>query len=56
MNQDKIYSSGVAAAKDYFGSETAQGFMQEWKALTAEDKIEITEGLVKLGYQIKPAA
>ncbi len=52
MDKARNYTTGVAAAKDYFGSPTAQAFMAEWKALTPEDKAEIIEGLRKEGYEI----
>lgn len=43
------------ACKHFFGAKPGQGlkeFMQELKALTPEDRAEITEGLVKNGYTI----
>lgn len=49
-------TSLVAAAKDFFGLSAGQNnmdFMKEFKALNEADRVEIKEGLVKLGYQIK---
>lgn len=58
MDMSRSYTSGVGAAKDYFGLKpggegTASEFMKEWKALSDADKVEITDGLRKLGYDIK---
>lgn len=47
--------SFLAAAKDFFGlkpQQTAIQFLQETKALTEADKVEIKEGPVKQGYSI----
>lgn len=44
-----------AACKDYFGvkpGQTALDFMKEVKALSADDKVEISAGLKALGYEI----
>lgn len=53
MDTNKEYSSAVAAAKDYFGGESATSFMKEWKELTDSDKAEIKDGLIGIGYKIK---
>lgn len=46
----------AAACKDYFGfqeGQTLAEFMQEVRALTPEDKAEISKGLEHQGYKIK---
>jgi len=50
--------SFVAACKDFFGTKEGQTplqFMKEVKELTPKDREEITEGLVKNGYEITPS-
>lgn len=45
----------TAALKDYFGykeGQNAMGFMQELKALTAEDKAWFRTNLPSVGYEI----
>lgn len=45
----------MAACKDFFGlhpGQTGLQFGQEIKALTADDRAEITKGLEHSGYQI----
>lgn len=47
--------SFVSAMKDYFGikpGDNSMGFLQEMKALTAEDKTWFRENLPKVGYEI----
>jgi len=49
-------TSLVAACKDFFGFLPGSGlrdFMEEFKALTPEDKAEIKAGLEQNGYHIK---
>lgn len=50
--------SFVAACKDFFGTKDGQTplqFMKEVKELTPDDRVEITEGLTKSGYEITPS-
>ena len=49
----------MAACRDFFGlhqGETFLEFGKEIKALTPEDRAEITEGLKQNGYEILSAA
>ena len=55
MDLSKEYSFAMAC-RDYFGyreGKTAMDFMEEMKSLTAADKAEIKDGLIRLGYKIK---
>jgi len=55
MDISKEYTGTVSAAKDFFGlkpDQTIGGFSMEWKQLTERDKLEIKEGLQKIGYKI----
>lgn len=48
----------MAACKDFFGlhhNQTGLEFGKEIKALTPDDRKEITAGLEKLGYEIVAA-
>lgn len=58
MDTSKPYNSPLTAALDFFGvreGQTKLQFGQEWKELSPESKKEITDGLVKQGYQIQSA-
>ncbi len=49
----------MSACKDFFGlkeGQTSMSFAQEVKALTPEDRAEITKGLEQNGYEIIGAA
>ena len=55
MDMTKQYSGPISAAKDFFGLKPGQelkDFAAEWKELSESSKVEITQGLKKLGYKI----
>ena len=55
MEQKQV--SFIAALKDFFGfkpGQTLMGFRDELNQLTAKDKNDIHEGLVKLGMNVAP--
>ena len=57
MHKDTEYST-ISAAWDYFGrvphDQNLLSFRDEFKKLTDADKAEIREGLISLGYNVKP--
>jgi len=55
MDTNKEYTSSAMAIRDFFGmkpGETISEFMEELKALTREDREELTRLLIKLDYKI----
>ena len=56
MNMIETVTTFPAAMMDFFGKlpeETTKSFMEELKALTAEDRAEFTRLLKEKGYKIQ---